>query len=285
MNEFTIVIPVYNEGDTLGSVLNDLGLPPGCREIIVVDDGSTDQTASVAQAPGVRVLKHPFNRGYGAAMKTGILAAQTDYVIGFDGDGQHRVTDLMKLVKIHDQYDLVMGIRGPESHCDWQRKFGKKLLQLFASVLTRRKIPDLNCGLRSFRTAVIRKYLHLMPDGFSFSTTSTISMYCLGYHVGHVPVIVQPRQGRKSNVKLFEDGLKSVLLIINLTILFNPMRVFLPLSAFFILTTLVYFIGYSIFIQVHVNPFMAMMFLTGIILFFMGAVCEQVSAIRREIHQ
>lgn len=285
MKDYTIIIPAYNEADVIGQVLKDLGRPPGCREVIVVDDGSTDQTAAIAKAQGAKVIAHAYNRGYGAALKTGILAAQTDIVIGFDGDGQHRVEDLLRIVGIADQYDMVIGVRGRDSGADWQRRFGKFVLQRVAALLTHHKIPDLNCGLRSFRTEVIRKYLHLMPNGFSLSTTSTIAMYRMGHSVQFVPVATKARQGRKSTVKIVDDGFRTLMLVINLTVLFNPMRVFLPLSFFFILGAVLYFIYFCLFYGVHVTPSMVLLFITGVLIFFMGIICEQVSSIRRELYK
>ena len=282
MADYSILIPAFNEGDVIGEVLKELGKPKFCKEVIVIDDGSSDDTAKVALKNGARVLSHQYNKGYGSALKTGINAAETDYVILFDGDGQHRLEDLLKIAEIVDQYDMIVGKREQASHVDWMRMPGKKVLGWFANLLTKKKIPDLNSGLRSFRVPVIKKYLHLMPDGFSFSTTSTIAMYRMGYTVHYLPIVMIARQGRKSTVKIFRDGIRVLMLILNLTVLFAPMRVFLPISAFFILLSMCYFILYSIFVRVHLNPMTLLLFNTGIILFFIGIVCEQISAIRRD---
>ena len=284
MTDYTIIIPAFNEGTAIKKVLEDLGKPEGCKEIIVIDDGSKDDTAEAARGCGVRVISHPRNKGYGASLKTGIREASTDYVICFDGDGQHSVDDLKKIAARMDQYDMVVGARDAGSQKDWQRLPGKAILRWFAQILTDRKIPDLNSGLRSFRVPVIKKYLHLMPDGFSLSTTSTISFLRMGYSVEYIPISTTRRMGRRSTVKILDDGLKVMMLILNLTVLFNPLRVFMPLSAFFVFLSFFYFIVYWITIRVHVTASMVMLFITGVLIFFLGVVCEQISAIRREMH-
>ena len=284
MAEYTILIPAYNEAQVLGRVLEELGRPPGCREIIVIDDGSTDATADVARRGGARVVSHSVNRGYGQGLKTGIAMAETEYVVCCDGDGQHHLEDILRVAQEAVKHDMVVGVRSQDSHKDWLRRPGKAVLGWFANILTRRRIPDINSGLRSFRTATVRKYLHLMPEGFSFSTTSSIAMLRMGYSVGYVPITVKPRTGRKSTVQILRDGFRVAMLILNLTVLFNPMRVFIPLSFLFMGSSLLYFLVYALQNRIHVTPSMVMVFITGVVIFFLGIVCEQVSAIRRELH-
>jgi glycosyltransferase involved in cell wall biosynthesis len=282
--EFTLIIPAFNEERAIGPVLDELIGAPGCREIIVVDDGSSDRTAQIAAERKVRVISHPYNRGYGAALKSGILAATTDIVVCCDADGQHGLEDVMRIVGQAHRYDMVVGARSRDSHQPISRMPGKKVLAWFANLLAERTIPDLNSGLRSFQTATIRRYLHLMPEGFSFSTTSTLAMFRTGASVEYLPISTRRREGRGSSVKMFRDGFRVLMLIVNLTVLFNPMRVFLPLSFFFMAASAVYFAWFSLYERVHITESMVLLFVTGIILFFLGVVCEQVSAIRREIH-
>lgn len=283
-NEYTILIAAYNEALALPAVLDDLGKPTGCREIIVVDDGSTDATVEVARSRGVRVISHDHNKGYGAALKTGLAAVQTPYVVCCDADGQHRPDDVRRVADAADGHDLVVGVRSRDSHKDWLRLPGKSILGAFANLLTGRRIPDVNSGLRSFRVETMRKYLHLMPDGFSFSTTSSIAMLRMGYRVGYVPITVRPRGGRKSTVQIFRDGFRVLMLILNLTVLFNPMRVFIPLSFVFMAASVLYFAYYSLTERVHITESMVMLFITGVLVFCLGIICEQVSAMRREMH-
>lgn len=280
---YTLIIPAYNEAMEIGSVLKKLGHPLNCAEIIVVDDGSTDDTTKIASANGARVISHLYNRGYGAALKTGISSAKTDIVITYDADGQHRPEDLEKIAKIANQYDMVVGARDKGSQKDWLRAPGKGFLSLFVNVLCGYKVPDLTSGLRSFKTPIIKKYLHLMPDGFSMSTTSTIAFLRMGYSVKYIPIITESRKGRKSSVKI-KDGFRVIMLILNLIVLFNPQRIFLPVSLFFFLLGTGYFIGYSLLVELDLTPTMILFVMVGVIIFFMGIICEHISAIRRELH-
>jgi len=248
----------------------------------VIDDGSTDETAKTAAEHGANVISHTENRGYGAALKSGIAQATAEFVVFCDGDGQHRREDLLKLIEAMPRFDMVIGVR-KGGYRDWVKEPGRLILGSFVNYLLRKKVADFNSGLRAFRTSVIRGCLNLMPDGFSFSTTSTVAMYKLGYRVHEVPVEVNKRQGRKSSVRIFRDGARIFMLILHLAVLFEPQRVFLPASLLFVFSSLVYFLVYSVQIRIHVTASMVMLFLTGVLLFFLGVVCEQISAIRREI--
>lgn len=279
---YTIIIPAFNESQVIEKVISSLAKPQGCVEIILVNDGSTDDTGKIAAQMGVRVLNHAVNKGYGAALKTGILAATTSFIVLYDGDGQHRVEDLLKIIGKMPDYDMVVGARDNKSHKPTLRKPGKYLLRLIVNMLSKRQIPDFNSGLRAFNRSIILRYLHLMPEGFSFSTTSTVALNNMNYRVGYVPITVNAREGRKSSVRFFKDGFKTLLLIINLTVLFAPLRIFIPSAIFLMFASILYFILYSSFIRVHITASMTMLFLSGIIIFFMGILCEQISAIRRE---
>ncbi|MCK5044585.1 glycosyltransferase family 2 protein [Candidatus Parcubacteria bacterium] len=281
---YTLIIPAYNEGMVIAGVLKELGNPLGCAEIIVVDDGSTDNTAKIAVENGARVVCHQHNRGNGAAIKTGICSAETETVIVYDADGQHRPEDLEKIAKESPYCDMVVGARNKKSQKDWTRVPGKMVLGIFANILSGHKIPDLTSGLRSFKVSVIKKYLHLMPNGFSMATTSTIALFKMGHNVKYIPIMTKNRLGRKSSVKIFSDGFRVIMLILNLIVLFNPQRVFLPISVFFVSLGTGYFIVYSLVDRVHLTPSMLLLIITGIILFFMGIICEHISAIRRELH-
>lgn len=281
---YTIIIPAYNEASALDGVLKSLGKVRGCEEIIVVDDGSTDDTALIAESNHARVISHPYNMGYGAALKTGILAAKTEIVITYDADGQHRPEDLSKIVEKAGQYDMVVGDRGKDVGGEWSRRLGKKVLSIFANSISGHNIPDFNSGLRSFKVPVIKKYLHLMPDNFSMSTTSTFALLKTNHTICYVPIVTNKRCGRKSTVNS-GDGLRVFMLILNLIILFNPQKIFISFSFLFFLLSIVYFIIYSITVRIHITESMILLFITGLIIFFMGIICEQISAIRREIYK
>jgi glycosyltransferase involved in cell wall biosynthesis len=281
---YTLVIPAYNEAAMISNVLKELGKPIGCFEIIVVDDGSTDDTGKIARDNGARVISHQFNRGYGAALKTAISSVKTEITIIYDADGQHCPEDLEKIAKIANQYDMVVGAREKGSQKDWLRVPARKILNIFANILSGYKIPDLNSGLRSFKTGIIKKYLHLMPDGFSFSTTSTIAFLKMGYTVKYVPIITRSRSGRKSTI-VIKDLFRMIMLILNLIVLFNPQKIFLPVSIFFFLLGIGYFIYFSLAFYVDVTSSMLLLIMVGVIIFFMGIICEHISAIRRELHK
>jgi glycosyltransferase involved in cell wall biosynthesis len=251
-------------------------------EVIVVDDGSTDATASIAEAAGVRVVRHPSNRGYGASLKTGIRAATGEYVITVDADGQHRMEDVATLcaaIGVPNAPECVIGHRQQLLHSPLWRMPGKWLLTRLAQTLIQRKIPGLNSGLRIVRRDVALRYVRLCPNGFSFSTTITMALMSRGYGVAFLPIRVERRVG-KSTVTA-RTGFQTILLVIRLATLFNPLRIFLPTSAIAIL----FGIGWAIphLVQRHGLTVASMLaILTGVLLFALGLVCDQVAQLRLE---
>jgi glycosyltransferase involved in cell wall biosynthesis len=279
--QLTIVIPAYNEEESIGDVLKQLA---GLREdisarVIVVDDGSADRTAAIAQEAGVDVIRHPRNKGYGAALKSGIREADTEYVLTMDADGQYRAVDIVKLWEVAGDYDMVSGRRTQLLHSTLWRMPGKWLLMWMANYLTKQKIPDLNSGLRLFRTDVIKKYLHICPMGFSFSTTSMMALLSRGYNVGFVPVEVLKRTGR-STVKL-STGFETIILILRITALFNPLRMFVPLSALSLTFGTLWGSYYVIHLKGLSTGALLAMF-TGVLMFSLGIICDQISQLRLE---
>jgi glycosyltransferase involved in cell wall biosynthesis len=280
----TIVIPAHNEEKAIGNVLASLSsqLPANVVDIILVNDGSTDRTQEIAEAAQVRVLRQPSNRGYGAALKAGIRAAKTEYVLTMDADGQHRIEDIAKLcnaVTGDAPPECVIGHRTKLVHSPLWRMPGKWFLTQLARILTTRQIKDLNSGLRILRRDVIMRYLHLCPSGFSFSTTSTFALASRGYRIEFLPIEVQPRVG-KSTVSV-STGFQTILLVLRLASLFNPLRLFLPLSFFFIVLGTGWAIPYLLDGQgITVAAMLA--FLTGVTLFGLGLICDQVAQLRLE---
>jgi glycosyltransferase involved in cell wall biosynthesis len=279
-----VIIPAHNEEQGLGAVLASLKekAPKAVTEIIVVDDGSTDRTAEIAEEAGVRLIRHVSNRGYGAALKTGIFAATTEYVLTMDADGQHRIEDVIKLcagLEGAAEPECIIGHRTRLLHSPLWRMPGKWFLKRLAQILTRRKIPDLNCGLRLVRRDIALRYVRLCPSGFSFSTTITMALLARGYSVEFVPIEVEPRSG-KSTVSV-ATGFDTILLVIRLATLFNPLRVFLPLSALFMLAGLAW--GIPHMIARHGVTVASMLFLmTGVLLFALGLISDQVAQLRLE---
>lgn len=279
----TVVIPAFNEEAGISDVLERIkaGLVQDAFEIIVVDDGSTDRTSEICERSGVRVIRHAANRGYGASLKTGIRAATTEFVLTMDADGQHRPEDALALLAemTEQRADLVVGERTALVHSPLWRMPGKWLLGWMAEYLTRHEIPDLNCGLRVIKREVAIRFLHLCPQGFSFSTTITMALLSRGYQVVWRPIQVQKRVGT-STVSM-RTGLETIVLVLRLASLFNPLRVFLPLSMLFILIGVIWGIPYVLAREgVTVGAMMSVV--TGVNVFGLGLLCEQVAQLRLE---
>ena len=286
MKSLTVIIPVYNEEQSIADTLSVL--LPVCAErnwkVLIINDGSTDATnAILTDIKGIEVIDHPYNKGYGAALKTGIRHAASDYIAFYDADGQHNPEDLVRLTEEIGRNDMVVGKRNKDSHQEWIRKPGKWVLSRVANFLVNQKIPDLNSGLRVVRREPIKNLIPLFPDGFSFSTTSTIAFFNLGYNVVYAPIKTNRRIG-KSTVKQIRHGSSTILLILRLIVLFNPLKVFIPASLFTLLVGIVYEIVYGIIIipGIKILPASLLAFITGIMLFFFGLVVDQVSELRKQ---
>ncbi len=283
----TIVIPAHNEEGAIGDVVTALraDLPPGVVEIVVVDDGSTDRTAAIAEACGATVIRHPRNRGYGASLKTGIRSATSEYVLTMDADGQHRLEDVARLCEAIRQEpppDCVIGHRTKLVHSPLWRMPGKWLLTRLARVLTQRTIRDLNSGLRVVRRDLLLKFLHICPAGFSFSTTITVALASRGYEVEFVPIRVERRVG-KSTVTV-RTGFQTILLVLRLASLFNPLRVFLPLAMFFIVAGVAWAVPYALDGQ-GITVAAMLSILTGMLMFGLGLICDQVAQLRLDRYE
>jgi len=277
----SIIIPAYNEEQGLTVVLSKIKeLSLGRNwEIIVVDDCSIDNTSSVTQKFAVKAIRHPYHKGYGAALKTGIRAAQNEILVFLDGDDQHSPDDISLLLAEIGQYDMVVGRRGAQAG-EWIRKPGKWFLSRVANYLSGVKIPDINCGFRAVKKKCAEEFIGLYPNGFSLSTTLTLAMITGGYNVTYVPIQVFPRKGGKSMVKQGPDGLKTLLLILRCIMLFNPFKVFFPVSAFLFMGGAA-FTAYSL-IQFHkVSNSSIIVILSSLIIFFFGLIADQITAIRR----
>ncbi|MEM4724711.1 MAG: glycosyltransferase family 2 protein [Candidatus Hadarchaeum sp.] len=280
----TIIIPAYNEEQSIGVVLSDIKAVCGdiVHEIIVVDDGSTDQTAHIAAEAGARVLRHHRNIGYGAALRTGIKAAQTDYVLTMDSDGQHRAEDVMRLWVLADTNDMVVGQRTSLIHSPLWRMPGKWLLASLANYLARQHIPDLNSGFRLMRREIALRYLHLCPAGFSFSTTITMVFLNRGYTVQYIPIEIRKRIG-KSTVSI-ATGLETIILILRIATLFDPLRIFLPASLIIGSIGVAWSVPYA-FLKRGISVGSMLAIVTGILLFALGLLSDQISQLRLERYE
>lgn len=284
-DQVSIVIPALNEAAAIGPVIEQLRARFPESELIVIDDGSKDATAQIAEKAGARVIRHPRNRGYGAALRTGTTQATRDYVLFCDSDGQHSADDVGRIMEAGDDCDMVVGARTQVSHVPMSRRPGKFILAKFADYLAGEKIPDLNSGLRMIRREILIKYLHLMPHGFSFSTTSTFAFLKTNRHIKWVPITVAERVG-KSTVRQWKHGPETLMLMVRLTVLFEPLRVFLSVAAALLCLTLV-----SLCIDVFIaqgkgiGDTTVLLSIAMIVVFLFGLVCDQVSALRRELHE
>lgn len=282
--DVSVVIPAYNEEKAIGTTLEAvLGAVSGSKrryQVIVVNDGSRDDTGRVAAAHPVQVVTHRRNRGYGASLKSGTLAARGEVVLFYDADNQFEPADIERMVDELADGEAALGARTSGSHAPFSRRGGKKLLGWLANYLARTRIPDLNCGLRAIRRDVLLDYLHLLPNGFSASTTTTLVLLKEGHDVRFIPVTVKKRIG-KSTVKPIKDGIDTALLIVRLTTLLDPFRVFGPVSLVFFLFGLVWG-TYYIRLGRGLSTASLFMLVSSVIIFFFGLLADQVASLRRE---
>lgn len=281
----TIIIPALNEEISVGEVVRDLVARFPEAEVIVVNDGSEDATGEVASRAGAKVVDHDRTKGYGAGLRSGVLAASRDYVLFCDADGQHSAEDVGRIVDSCDGHQMVVGARNRESHTPPSRRPGKALLRVFVNYLAGEKIPDFNSGLRIVEKKILLRYLHLMPQGFSFSTTSTFALLKTNHPIKWVPITVSERKGT-SVVRQWRHGPQTLLLILRLAVLFEPLKVFLSVSGILFLLALVSFgIDISVGEGPGIGDTTVLLSIATLIVFMFGLLCDQVSAIRRESHE
>jgi glycosyltransferase involved in cell wall biosynthesis len=284
MINLTIIIPAFNEESGIGETLKILK-PYAVKnswKVFVINDGSVDNTEKIINKYDfAQIYNHKINRGYGASLKTGINNSNTEFVAFYDADGQHRPEDLERLWTEYDDEDMIVGQRIKGSHISVSRTPGKFVLSKTANFLAGQKIPDLNSGLRIVKRDIIEKYLHLFPDGFSFSTTSTIALLSNKHMVSYKPIKTNKRIG-KSNVNQIKDGFNALLLILRLIVLFNPLKVFLPSSFALVTIGVIYEViwGYLLSPHLRLLPGALMTILTGIIVFFFALIMDQISQLR-----
>jgi glycosyltransferase involved in cell wall biosynthesis len=276
----TIVIPALNEGAAIGAVVRDLSASARWREILVVDDGSTDRTGAEAESAGARVIRHPYNKGNGAAVKTGIRHSAGDFVLIVDADGQHSPADAARLVAQLAAYDLVVGARSSSSQATTARRFGNALLNGIASYLTEQRIPDLTSGFRAARRECLVEFLHLLPNGFSTPTTTTLAFIKAGYSVKFEPVDALPRTG-VSKIHFGADGVRFFLILLKVITIFSPLRIFLPISGAAFLVGALY-AAWTIATQSHVTNSSVLLILMSVLIFLVGLISEQISSLRFE---
>jgi glycosyltransferase involved in cell wall biosynthesis len=281
----SIIIPAYNEAEVIGTVLDGiLTIAPGDEwEIVVIDDGSTDETSERASRPGVRVVKHPYNKGNGAAVKTGLREARGEQVCLMDADGQHDPSEIPKMLAALQTYDLVIGTRKGHRSGGLLRWLGNFFYNRLASYLTNHTIRDLTSGFRAAWREKMLEFLPLFPNGFSYPVTSTMAFIKAGYNVGFVPISVSKRVGQ-SKIRVFRDGVKFVLIAMRMIMLFSPMRIFLPISVVLFAGGAGYAV-YTIITEVHITNTTVLLCTMSVVTFLIGLVSEQIALMRFERQQ
>jgi glycosyltransferase involved in cell wall biosynthesis len=274
----TILLPAYNEEKSIGRTIQAIRELYPDFEILVVDDGSTDNTLQEAMATGVNVWPHPYNMGNGAAIKTGLRCAAGDWIIMMDADGQHNPAEIASLLEYKDRYDMVVGARTRQGQASFHRSIANRIYNGLASYVTKFRIEDLTSGFRLVRKSTVASFIYLLPNTFSYPTTLTMAYLRSGLSVKYVPINTRKRQG-KSKIKLTQDGIRFLLIITKIAALFSPFRVFLPVSGVFFLTGTGYYI-YTFVTSHRFSNMSALLLTTSIIIFMMGLISEQITQLR-----
>ena len=274
----SIIIPAKNEEEGLSILLPELiKLYPG-MEIIVVNDGSTDGTLELCQKFKVKTVSHPYSMGNGAAVKSGARSAAGDVFVFMDADGQHRAKDIAPLLeRLSHSFDMVVGARDGDSQASVSRGLGNHIYNKLASYMTGKKIKDLTSGFRAVRAEKFKEFLYLLPNGFSYPTTITMSFFRAGYLVDYYPITMPERIG-SSHLNLVRDGVRFFLIIFKVGTLYSPLKIFTPVSLFIFILGLVYYI-YTFVTDGRFTNMGVLLFTTSIIIFLMGLVSEQITAL------
>jgi glycosyltransferase involved in cell wall biosynthesis len=274
----SIIIPAKNEAGSLPTLLGQIHELQPTAEIIVIDDGSTDDTVAVAEGAGINVIKQRYSMGNGAAIKTGARAARGEVLVFMDGDGQHRPEDIAVLLKrIAEGYDMAIATRDADAHASLFRRVANTFYNRLASWLTGRPVLDLTSGFRAAKAEKFREFLALLPNGFSYPTTSTMAFLRSGYGVAFEPVVVLPRlAGTKSHIRPLRDGGRFFLIIFKMATLYSPLKIFAPLSGVLFAVGWGYY-AFTYFTEGRFTNFGGVLLLTSVLIFAIGLLSEQIT--------
>lgn len=277
-SNISIILPAKNEAAGLKKILPLLRDQFPSAEIIVVDDGSTDETTAVAQENSVSCISHPYPKGNGAAIKTGARLATGQTLVFLDADGQHKPSDIHQLIeKFNEGYDMVVGARSWESQAGVHRAAANGFYNRLASWMVDHRVDDLTSGFRVVNADKFRQFIYLLPNGFSYPTTITMSFFRAGYSVAYLPIVAPKRIGR-SHVRLLRDGARFVLIIFKIGTLYSPLKMFLPISLVFFILGFSHY-AYTLLTQHRFTNMSALMFITSVLIFMIGLVSEQITSL------
>ncbi len=279
--EISIIIPAFNEAESIGSIVASIKQSLPDAEVIVINDGSTDDTVGAAADAGAVVFSHPYNMGNGAAVKSGIRIASGDVLVLMDGDGQHEPSDIKGLLEYFPEFDMVVGARPKGSHASRVRALGNGFLNRLAAYVAKARIEDLTSGFRAIRADIAQNLIYLLPNTYSYPTTLTLGVLRTGRSVKYVKTQSPPRKGGRSGIKLSRDGIKFFMIITKICALYSPLRIFLPVSFFIFLLGLGYYL-YTFCVWGRFTNMSGLLFTTSVIVFMMGLISEQISQMRFE---
>lgn len=277
----TVVIPAYNEAGSIGNIISEIKSLYPDFEVIVINDGSVDDTAAEAKKAGATVYSHPYNVGNGAAIKSGIRVASGDITVFMDGDGQHNPQDIAVLLQYIPEFDMVVGARALSGQASLGRAFGNKIYNWLGSYVTKFPIQDLTSGLRAIKSDIARNFLYLLPNTYSYPTTITLGVLRSGNSVKYVPIESPRRTKGKSGINLFSDGVRFFMIIIRISTLYSPMRVFLPVSIGMFLLGLIRYL-HSYITEGRFTNMSALLFVSSVTIFMMSLISEQITQMRFE---
>lgn len=276
--DLSIVIPAKNESEPLSILLPKLRAKFPDAQIIVVNDGSTDNTKNVCKECKVEVVNHVYNLGNGAAIKAGARAANRKTIAFLDADGQHEPDDLMRLLEEKEKgFDMVVGAREMRSHAGKRRLLGNLLYSYIASKVVGQKVHDLTSGMRVCTTRKFKEFLYLLPNGFSYPTTTTMAFFKNGYSVSYIPITAKKRIG-KSHIRLYKDGLRFLIIIVKIAVLYSPLKVFTPISIMLFLLGLTNY-TYTFITASRFTNMSATLLILAVVVFLMGLLAEQITVL------